>query len=153
VKLTDLDNAIDTALTALKAAGTVNSAEVLSDQETDVEELFRRLGARAPFVLAVYTGGAFAPLNVAAGVYRHAPEYAILVGVTRVRPSDDTARDALHPVVADVINALSGKQLSLDISPIKFTGRIDLVSWVGKVMVFGLTIQTEFAWDVSGEAA
>ncbi len=153
MKILDLENAIETALTALKAAGTVNAAEVINEPTATIKEIVSRLGARPPFVVAAYAGGGLRPLNLAAGIYLHQPEYVALVGVTRVRPATDTARDALHPIIADVMQALSGKKLGLDIEAIKFTGRISLVSWSRPLMIYGLTFSTEFKWKVSEEAS
>ena len=151
MKLVDLEDAIESALLPLKTAGNVASLEMLSEEVSDLEEALRRLGSRAPFLAVLYTGGNFVPVNLAAGAYIHEPEYVVLIGVHSLR-SNQAAREGLYPILADVLNALSGKNLSLDIDPIRF-GRADLVSWTRPIMVYAIKMSTRFAWDVAGEAA
>lgn len=149
--ISDLETALAAALEPLKISNGVAHVEVLGAVPADAEQWLAALGRRAPFIVAVYSGaGAMTAINAEAGVYRYPPEYTLLIGVSKLRANAD-ARDDLHSILAAIILALSGRQFGLDILPCAL-GRVDMISWTGPLMVFGVTLTTEFAWIASEEA-
>ncbi|MFA5187071.1 MAG: hypothetical protein WC551_11365 [Patescibacteria group bacterium] len=149
--LTSLDAALQTALDTLVTGGFINYGLVLADDVGDSQEVLTRAGQRAPFVLIVYGGGDMKPINVAAGIYEHVPQYEMLIGVKALR-SVGSAKTALHSIMPALISAISGKQFSLAIEPCKL-GRVRLVSWSKPTMVFSIPLSTRFTWVVATEAA
>lgn len=152
MKLADLDTALAAALTPM-APTLVKKVHLLSDVAgADLEEIVRNLGLPAPWLLVMYSGGPMDEINAAAGIYYHRPRYSILFGVNKLR-DNASARAGLYPILAETMDALNNKTLTLAIEPIRIASEVKLLDLLPQTMVFGLDIQTGFEWNIAVEAA
>ena len=151
MKLTDLETAIMTALETLVTAKTLGSAINVSATTITAEEVMNGAGVKLPAAALVYEGGDFRPLNVAAGIYDHRPEFSLKVVVPTERAKTASA-SGLPAILAAILNAISGQQFELDIKGIEF-GKLELVEWRGTAIAYNWPLSTRFAWNVADEAA
>jgi len=149
--LTDLQDALLEELRTLVEAGTVTSADLFSMPAGDADEELERLGRRAPFIALLYAGGDLHPLNLAQGRYRHVPEYNLLIGVSALRSKAAPAK-SLPEILEAAMRLLSNQKLGLALQqPIQF-GKIEgPLLLKGGVMLYSVTLVTEFAWDLAEE--
>lgn len=145
MKISDLEDAIEAALTPLVTDGTVTAVKLLSEDVSKLNEVFARLGVRPPFIAIIYNGGPFNAVNKRAGRTDHRPAMKIFMGVTNLR-SNSSARSGLYEILAQVVNRLQGKVLGLDIEPISIGPKIELAAYTDQALVYAVDLQTRFAW-------